>query len=443
MQRKDGWLPALRREPVVQPARGTRAGWKSGRRQPSVFFDLPVGQRLRAELDVGDVGVDAVGLGAGGRLPLLRVSAAGSFSLRRSASDFSRSRFAAVGRAFGAIAQFLGARPGSGVGSEYTIPRLSQCAKSAIADLPLHLEPQRPISQLNRPSTRSTRARTAQPHPSPERTGDDLWWSWNRTARNVFRRLDYALWRLTAHNPVKMLAAISNDALARAVASPEWLQLYDQAIAGLDDARAARNTWCAREHPQLATASIAYFSAEFALHQSLPIYAGGLGVLAGDHCKEASDLGVPLVGVGFMYPQGYFHQVDLARRLAGRALRAPELGRRADRAGAHARRQAVRHGGAARRPHGAGRGVARARRTRVAVSSSTPTCRRTRRGIASCRRGSTAATAKPACSRRSCSASAASGRCARSASRRRSITSTKGMPASWCCSASAICARRG
>ena len=61
---------------------------------------------------------------------------------------------------------------------------------------------------------------------------------------------------------------------------------------------------------------IAYFSAEFALHQSLPIYAGGLGVLAGDHCKEASDLGVPLIGVGFMYPQGYFHQTRLARRLA-------------------------------------------------------------------------------------------------------------------------------
>ena len=79
---------------------------------------------------------------------------------------------------------------------------------------------------------------------------------------------------------------------------------------------------------------IAYFSAEFALHQSLPIYAGGLGVLAGDHCKEASDLGVPLVGVGFMYPQGYFHQQRVARRLAGGDLRAAELGRRADRAGA-------------------------------------------------------------------------------------------------------------
>ena len=83
---------------------------------------------------------------------------------------------------------------------------------------------------------------------------NDLWWSWNRPARNVFRRLDYALWRQTAHNPVKMLTAISNDALARAVASPEWLHVYDQAVAGLDDARAARNTWCAREHPPLAAA---------------------------------------------------------------------------------------------------------------------------------------------------------------------------------------------
>ena len=74
----------------------------------------------------------------------------------------------------------------------------------------------------------------------------------------------------------------------------------------LDTARAAFDTWWHRNHG--ATGAIAYFSAEFALHQSLPIYAGGLGVLAGDHCKEASDLGIPLIGIGFMYPQGYFHQ---------------------------------------------------------------------------------------------------------------------------------------
>ena len=136
----------------------------------------------------------------------------------------------------------------------------------------------------------------------------DLWWSWHRDARSVFRRLDYTLWRATAHNPVRMLWMIDRARLEAAATDPDFLALYDQAIAGLDDARAGHNTWWVNTFPQLSGRSIAYFSAEFALHQSLPIYAGGLGVLAGDHCKEASDLGVPLIGVGFMYPQGFFHQ---------------------------------------------------------------------------------------------------------------------------------------
>src|SRR6266850_5428050 len=136
----------------------------------------------------------------------------------------------------------------------------------------------------------------------------DLWWSWHAEARGVFRRLDYGLWRATAHNPVRMLWLTSHDRLEEAAADPAFLQLYDRAIAGLDSARSARNTWWSRTFPHLGGQTLAYFSAEFALHQSLPIYAGGLGVLAGDHCKEASDLGVPLIGVGFMYPQGYFHQ---------------------------------------------------------------------------------------------------------------------------------------
>src|SRR5207302_5295585 len=93
-----------------------------------------------------------------------------------------------------------------------------------------------------------------------------------------------------------------------AAADPEFVQHYERAIGALDAARGAHNTWWSRTFPQASGQSIAYFSAEFALHQSLPIYAGGLGVLAGDHCKEAGDLGVPLIGVGFMYPQGYFHQ---------------------------------------------------------------------------------------------------------------------------------------
>ena len=136
----------------------------------------------------------------------------------------------------------------------------------------------------------------------------DLWWSWNSDARNVFRRLDYSRWRLTAHNPVRMLQLLPTETIDRALTDPEWLALYDRAIARLDAARAAHNTWVESQFPEIGGRSIAYFSAEFALHQSLPIYAGGLGVLAGDHCKEASDLGVPLIGVGFMYPQGYFRQ---------------------------------------------------------------------------------------------------------------------------------------
>ena len=105
-----------------------------------------------------------------------------------------------------------------------------------------------------------------------------------------------------------MLGLVQPDRLEAAATDPEFLRLYDAALHELDEARTARSTWWNNHAPQLSDQRIAYFSAEFALHQSLPIYAGGLGVLAGDHCKEASDLGVPLIGVGFMYPQGYFHQ---------------------------------------------------------------------------------------------------------------------------------------
>jgi starch phosphorylase len=137
----------------------------------------------------------------------------------------------------------------------------------------------------------------------------DLWWSWHYRARDVFRRLDYQLWRETAHNPVRMLRVINRDRLQWAAEDRSFLASYDSVVYDLDRARTARDTWWAQRYGSTAKgAQIAYFSAEFALHQSLPLYAGGLGVLAGDTCKEASDLGVPLVGIGFMYPQGYFHQ---------------------------------------------------------------------------------------------------------------------------------------
>jgi starch phosphorylase len=135
----------------------------------------------------------------------------------------------------------------------------------------------------------------------------DLWWTWH-PAREVFRSLDHRLWRRTAHNPVRMLRSLPFEQLERAANDPAFLAKYDAAVAAMDVERAPGKTWWAEHVGSDPSQVVAYFSAEFALHQTLPIYAGGLGVLAGDHCKEASDLGVPLIGVGFMYPQGYFRQ---------------------------------------------------------------------------------------------------------------------------------------
>ncbi|MEK6601868.1 MAG: alpha-glucan family phosphorylase, partial [Candidatus Binatota bacterium] len=136
----------------------------------------------------------------------------------------------------------------------------------------------------------------------------DLWWTWNQEVREVFRRLDYPLWRLTSHNPVRMLGMVPRERLEQAAKDPSFLAVYDAAVEALGRSLTAKDSWWSQRFPHLPDRPIAYFSAEFALHQSLPIYAGGLGVLAGDICKEASDLGFPLIGIGFMYPQGYFHQ---------------------------------------------------------------------------------------------------------------------------------------
>jgi len=137
---------------------------------------------------------------------------------------------------------------------------------------------------------------------------NNLWWSWHPQARNVFRTLDYQLWKLSGHNPVRELHRASSDTLQSAATDPNFLSLYDSVMSAFDNEMTARDTWFAVNYPDLAHSPVAYFSMEYAIHNSLPIYAGGLGVLAGDVCKEASDLGLPLVAVGFMYPQGYFHQ---------------------------------------------------------------------------------------------------------------------------------------
>lgn len=148
----------------------------------------------------------------------------------------------------------------------------------------------------------------------PERIGRldelayNLWWSWHNKARDVFRSLDYPLWSSSDHNPVKVLFEIDPDKLRIAAEDPVFLSMYDAAVQEMENDILSENTWFSRWHPGLTLGPVAYFSMEYALHNSLPIYAGGLGVLAGDMCKEASDLGLPFIGIGFMYPQGYFHQ---------------------------------------------------------------------------------------------------------------------------------------
>jgi starch phosphorylase len=136
----------------------------------------------------------------------------------------------------------------------------------------------------------------------------NLWWTWKPEASWLFQNLDKTLWELMHHNPVKLLRQISPARLEAAATDPAFLRRYDGVMMAFDRCLEAGETWFTENYPHLAGETIAYFSAEFGVHNSLPIYSGGLGILAGDHCKEASDLGLPLIGVGFIYPQGYFHQ---------------------------------------------------------------------------------------------------------------------------------------
>ena len=136
----------------------------------------------------------------------------------------------------------------------------------------------------------------------------NLWWSWTPEARRLFEQIDPTLWVHTHHNPVKLLADVTPERLARVAEDPAYVRQYSAVLKLFDEYRTNGQSWFKTHHAASTGSTIAYLSAEFGLHTSIPIYSGGLGILAGDHCKEASDLGVPLVGIGFMYPQGYFQQ---------------------------------------------------------------------------------------------------------------------------------------
>ena len=138
----------------------------------------------------------------------------------------------------------------------------------------------------------------------------NLWWTWSDQAQLLFSTLDLPLWNSVHHNPVKLLRSVRRKQVNAFTHDKRYLELYDHVMAAFDAYMHPSSTWFSTAHPNLPTApaGVAYFSTEFGLHESLPIYAGGLGVLSGDHIKAASDLGLPLVGIGFLYEQGYFRQ---------------------------------------------------------------------------------------------------------------------------------------
>lgn len=136
----------------------------------------------------------------------------------------------------------------------------------------------------------------------------NLWWVWSPEAQRVFSWIQPTLWERVNHNPVLFLKKVNPERLQAALEHEEYLQHYDQAMAAFDSYMAEEHTWCADDCAPLKGQQVAYFSFEFGLHESIPVYAGGLGILSGDHLKEASDLGLPLIGMGFIYQQGYFTQ---------------------------------------------------------------------------------------------------------------------------------------
>jgi glycogen phosphorylase len=136
----------------------------------------------------------------------------------------------------------------------------------------------------------------------------NLWWSWHPEARILFKQVNQLAWKASIHNPVRLLRDTPQEFFLAAEKNEEYLRRYDIIMNRFRRYMNATTGWFREEYPDSRALTIAYFSAEYGLHHSLPMYAGGLGFLAGDHLKECSDLGVPLVAVGFMYSEGYLHQ---------------------------------------------------------------------------------------------------------------------------------------
>ena len=137
---------------------------------------------------------------------------------------------------------------------------------------------------------------------------NNLWWSWNTEFLRLFKKIDSDLWEMANKNPVKFLKNVSQEKLENVSNNGSFLREYDKIVENFENYINSKNTWFSKKYSENTEDLIAYFSAEYGLDQILPIYSGGLGILSGDHLKSASDLGLPLVAVGLLYKNGYFHQ---------------------------------------------------------------------------------------------------------------------------------------
>lgn len=136
----------------------------------------------------------------------------------------------------------------------------------------------------------------------------NIWWSWHSEAKQLYKQIDPLLWDTVDQNPVAFLRRVDAHKLDAAAHNIAFMAAYNKVFRAFDVYMGESDTWFATTYPDLKDNPIAYFSTEFGLHEALPLYAGGLGVLSGDHTKEASDLGLPFVGIGLLYHKGYFTQ---------------------------------------------------------------------------------------------------------------------------------------
>ena len=140
-----------------------------------------------------------------------------------------------------------------------------------------------------------------------ERLSRNIWWSWTPAACDLYSEISPSVWAASNHNPVRVLRECNQADLERVAASPDFVARVTAVLSDFDAYMSRKDTWFAGHLPNF-NGSVAYFSMEYGFHESIQIYSGGLGVLAGDHCKSASDLGVPFSAVGLLYREGYFHQ---------------------------------------------------------------------------------------------------------------------------------------